>query len=102
MSIIQLRNRDIIGLESRKSGEVFINADVVSTDGKSVVQISRNHFYVNDNNVIRSLFIRPDRSTLILTDQYRNKLGIRYLNKHSIRVFGTFVIGSPYITEPRT
>lgn len=101
MAIIKFGDKEILGLERKNSGEVFINANIASTDGKSIIQISRNQFFINDNNIIRALFVRPDHSTLILTDQYENKLGIRYLNKHSIKIVGTFVIGSPYATASR-
>ena len=90
--LIGFFGNDIIWAERQKDGSMVLNADLVGDDGKSITSISRNHFVVNENHVIESLVHRPDRSTIVLSDQYGNALRIRYINKHAMQVFGKIVL----------
>lgn len=83
----------ILQAERRPDGSIGINADIRSSDGKIIVQVSNNEFYINDNTILRAFNPRPDRSTLNLKDEFGNSFRIRLLNRHSIRVSGKFFIG---------
>jgi len=70
-------------------GGLSVDATVTGSDGRVIVQIVRNRFSVNRNNYLRREI--PDKSTLVVTDQYGNQaLYVRYLNPHAIRVLGIF------------
>jgi hypothetical protein len=59
--------------------------DILDKDGKVVVRFDDGHFMVNQNT--RLDMKRPDRSTLIVHDNYGNEvLNIRYLNKQSVAI----------------
>jgi len=83
-------HKELLSLERDKNGDVFLNADVRTADDRLVVSISKNHFEVNQNNVMDSHAPRPDRSTINLKDQYGHVLEIRYINRHAVRLVGTF------------
>jgi hypothetical protein len=74
-------------------GNIGLNADIRASDGKILVQVSNNEFYINDNKILRSFNPRPDRSTIRIEDEFGNQFRIRLLNRHSIRVSGKFFIG---------
>jgi hypothetical protein len=89
LSIIKVHDRELIGIERDANDKVVLNADIRNSDGKVVALVSRNVFHVNRNNIIDSLFSRSrDRSTITLTDEFGNRLKIRYLNKHSMEFSG--------------
>jgi hypothetical protein len=85
-------HKELLGIERAQDGSLAVNADLRSSDGKMVISISRNRFDVNENNVIKSLFRRPDKNTIRLTDQYGNKFDLRYLNRHALRISGKFFL----------
>lgn len=93
MSIITVGGKEVLGIERSPDQTVALNADVRSSDGKVVAAVSRNRFAVNKNNIMESLFRRPDRSTIRLTDQYGNALVVRYLNPRAFRIVGKFFLG---------
>lgn len=98
MGMISFGDKEVVGAQREANGNVVINADITS-DGKSVLFISRNNFDINDNNIIRSMSGRPDHSTIVLADQYRNRFEIRYLNKHSMQLSGKFVLSRSATVE---
>jgi hypothetical protein len=78
----------IISLDREPNGNVVLNAKVFSEDRRLVTSISKNEFHVNRNNIIESLFGRPDKSTLVITDQYDNEFRVRLLNKNAVSLTG--------------
>jgi hypothetical protein len=85
------REHPIITIEMDKAKHIAVNLDVLSEDRRVVARIKRNHFWVNPNNVLNKE--RPDRSTLVVTDQFgKEVLNIRYLNPHSIHLTGAFYV----------
>ena len=70
---------------------VALDLDVRGKDGKIIARIRRNYFVINQNNILTKK--RPDRSTLIVTDQDGTEvLKVRYLNLHAIHLLGTFYV----------
>ena len=70
---------------------VALDLDVRGNDGKIIARIRRNYFLINQNNILTKR--RPDRNTLIVTDQEGTEvLNVRYLNPHAIHLLGTFYV----------
>jgi hypothetical protein len=81
----------ILVVEQDSRGGVALDIDVRGEDGRIVARISRNFFVLNRNNMLTKQ--RPDRSTLIVIDQSGNEvLNVRYLNRKSIHLLGTFYV----------
>jgi hypothetical protein len=61
--------------------------DILDKEGKVIVTFEKGHFTVVQTNILDMK--RPDRSTLIVRDQYKNEvLNVRYLNERSLQVSG--------------
>lgn len=81
----------ILVVERDSRGGIALDLDVRSKDGKIVARIKRNYFVLNGNNILTKR--RPDRSTLIVTDQEGTEvLNVKYLNPHAINLLGTFYV----------
>ena len=97
LSLIQVRNRELLGMDRDARGNILVNAEVFGEDKKIIVEIHNNNFTVNQNNIFK--MERPDRSSLRVVDQYnRPALSVRYLNSHAIKVLGLFY--SPELSMP--
>lgn len=80
---------DVISLDRLQDGSIAVLMDVKDPDGKVIARLDRNGFIVNANKVLS--MDRPDKSTLIVTDEYGMKtLNIRYLNSQAIKIEGAF------------
>lgn len=93
-TLIFLRASDARGgHDDNKS--LILDADIRSEDGKIVARITKNHFAVNRNKILESLYYRPDESTVKLEDEYGNDFEVRYLNRRFIKFSGiTYVYGT--------
>ncbi len=81
----------VLVVEQDPRGRIAIDLDVRSKDQRIIARIKRNHFELNPNNILTHS--RPDRSTLIVTDQEGTEvLRVRYLNPHAIYMTGTFYV----------
>ena len=84
-NIFTVNGKNPLILNRDESGRIALTMDILDKDGKVVVQFDNGHFTVNQN--ARLDMKRPDRSTLIVHDNYGNEvLNIRYLNKHSVAI----------------
>jgi hypothetical protein len=81
----------VLVVERGSSRRIAIDLDVRGKDGRIIARIKRNYFVINSNNILTKQ--RPDRSTLIVTDQEGMEvLNARYLNRHAIHLLGTFYV----------
>jgi hypothetical protein len=79
----------IMKINRSSDGSIAIDLDIRSDDQKVVVQILKNHYHVNHNNVLMMSRQNDahDLSSLSVTDQYGNEvLNIHYLNVHAFSV----------------
>jgi hypothetical protein len=80
----------LITLERDSHGRLIVTSDVVGQDGKLIARISENDFSVDEASIFRTYKERPDKSTLVLTDHYGNRmLYVRFLNQTSVKILGT-------------
>lgn len=87
-AILAIDGQLLLSIDRKPSG-ISVDAKVFDSDGKIVVQVENNKFFVNQNAAFR--VDRPDAHSLIVYDNRADKvLDIWYLNKSSIRVNGIF------------
>lgn len=88
LTIVEIAGKELLSVE-RVNGNLLISAEIYDVYGKIIAEIKNNEFTINQNNFFRRE--RPDKSTLIVYDQYNVEvLNIRYLNPSAIKVLGTF------------
>lgn len=81
----------ILVVEQGSRGRIALDLDVRGEDGRIVARIQHNYFVLNRNNLL--IKQRPDRSTLLVTDQKGTEvLNVRYVNRHAIHLLGTFYV----------
>jgi hypothetical protein len=81
--IFTINGKNPLVLNRDSSGRIALTMDIFDKDEKIVVRFDNGHFTVNQN--ARLDMNRPDRSTLIVHDNYGNEvLNIRYLNKQAV------------------
>lgn len=79
----------VLDLDRDSDGALVLIADVKDSNGNLIVRLDKNEFRVNPNNYFD--YKRPDRSTLIVSDQKGNVvINARYMNDRSLRVTGLF------------
>lgn len=82
-NIFTVNGKNPLILNRDQSGRIALTMDILDRDEKVVVRFTDGHFTVNQN--ARLDMQRPDRSTLVVTDNYGNEvLNIRYLNKTAV------------------
>jgi hypothetical protein len=87
LSVVTIAERPVVVIDRNQDGSVNLSMDIRSEDGKIIARLSKNEFVVNQNNYLSMK--RPDRSSLIIVDQYGNEvLRARYLNRRAFRVTG--------------
>jgi len=90
-------------LDRARDGSILVTAEVRGKDGKVIASISNNVLTVNENRIFRTHKERPDKSTLIIKDEYgETSLYLRYLNPHSVSILGKMYFAPSYafrITE---
>ncbi len=88
-SLLEIGPTSLLTIDKDETGSAALTADIRSADGKIIARISRSEFTVNPNNILSMK--RPDRSSLIIDDQYGHTvLNVRYLNPKAIKVLGLF------------
>lgn len=81
----------VLVVERDLDPRIAIDLDVRGKDGIIVARIKHNYFIVNRTHILTMQ--RPDRSTLIVTDQEGTEvLNVRYLNRHVIHLLGIFYV----------
>jgi hypothetical protein len=83
----------LLGIERAADGTAALHLNATGVDGKMVAHIDHNHFQIR-RNALADPFSPPrtDRSTIQITDEYGNKLRVRFMNPHSILFSGKLVI----------
>ncbi|WP_157096247.1 hypothetical protein [Methylosinus sp. R-45379] len=88
-SIARINGKSVAIFNMNENGNIYIDLDIESADGRKIVSIIKNSFSINTNNYYS--IERPDRSTIIVFDRQKTRvLDVRYLNEKAIRVLGTF------------
>jgi hypothetical protein len=76
-----------ISLERAKSGSIAVDLDIKDAQGRIIVRMGKDGFQVNQHLILGMK--RPDRSTLIVSDEYGNEvLNARYINRRVFRLTG--------------
>lgn len=74
---------------TKSDDRLLLNGTFRAPDGKELVEMSDGKFLINPHNTLP--FKRPDRSTLLVKDEYgRTIVNIRYLNKRTIKLLGEY------------
>jgi len=85
--VLRVRKQDRMVIDRDQTGRIALSVDILDAQGKIIVSFEKGHFTVVQSNILDMR--RPDRSTLIVRDQYKNEvLDVRYLNKRSLRISG--------------
>jgi hypothetical protein len=80
----------IITLDRRADGSIAVIMDIRDPLGKIVARLDKNGYVIGSRLSIE----KPDRSTLIVVDEYGEKaLEIRYINPSSISLDGYISVG---------
>lgn len=84
---LRVRKQDRMIIDRNEAGRIALSLDILDAQGKVIVAFEKGHFTVVQSNILDMR--RPDRSTLIVRDQYKNEvLDVRYLNKRSLEISG--------------
>ena len=84
---LRVRKQDRMVIDRDQRGRIALTLDILDAQGKVIVAFEKGHFTVVQSNILDMR--RPDKSTLIVRDQYKNTvLDARYLNKRSLEISG--------------
>ena len=84
---LRVRKQDRMIIDRDQAGRIALTLDILDAQGKVIVAFEKGHFTVVQSNILDMR--RPDRSTLIVRDQYKNVvLDVKYLNKKSLEISG--------------
>ena len=98
-TIIRVRGRNMVILDKDADGKLVLSADILGEDSKVIATFENGIFTIVQGNILDMK--RPDRSTVIVRDQYKNEvLNVRYLNTSSVRLSGIIRNGGRKIIIP--
>jgi len=91
-TVINVRGGRALQLDRSPAGLITPIIDIRSADNRIIVQMnSKDGFAVNQSNSL--LMKRPDKSTLVVEDQYGNEvLNAHYINEHAFQLTGVMTI----------
>jgi hypothetical protein len=85
--VLRVRKKDRMIVDRDLTGKLALSVDILDTEGKVIVTFEKGHFTVVQANILDMK--RPDKSTLIGRDHYKNEvLNVRFLNKRSVQFSG--------------
>ena len=80
-TVLAVNGQKAIILNRDEQGRIAVSMEVRDKDDKVVALFENGHFVVNENNFLKKGNERPDRSTLIVHDQWNHEvLNARYRN----------------------
>jgi hypothetical protein len=80
-TVLAVNGQKAIILNRDEQGRIAVSMEIRDKDGKVVVLFEDGHFAVNENNFLKKGNERPDRSTLVVHDQWnREVLSAHYRN----------------------
>lgn len=83
--ILAVDGRKELFVDRDEKGRVAISLDIRSPDERIIATLEKGKFTVNQNNFLD--MEHPDRSTLIVRDQYKKQvLNVRYRNKTNLEL----------------
>ncbi len=87
-TVLQIKGKKRLLVDKDPSGGgISLSVDIFDQDNKLVATIDHNEFSINQSNY--SLRQRPNRSSLIVYDEYKNEvLNVHYLNSGAIKLLG--------------
>lgn len=90
--VVAIHSMPVVVLDRKTDGAIALSLTIRSSDERVIVEMENGEFTVNQNNVLR--MFRPDRSQLIIKDQFGTEvLNAHYLNKSAIRLAAKFYQG---------
>jgi hypothetical protein len=88
-TVFAVGGKSEFSMNRNRDGGLSITTDIFGRDGKIIVGIENNEFTVNPNNSYR--MVRKDKHSLTVYDEFNNvAIDVRYINRHSIKILGTF------------
>jgi hypothetical protein len=88
LPVVRVAGQNLLAIHRTLAG-ISIDLKIFADDGKIIVQIEDNKFYINPNNSFR--VTNPDPHSLVVFDDMAEKvLDIKFLNPTTIRVSGIF------------
>jgi hypothetical protein len=84
--------KPFVVIDQDAQGNILLSAEILDRDGRVIARITKGRFQINPNNILSRE--RPDRSTLILHDQYGREISVRYLNPRAVKLTGTVYLSS--------
>ena len=99
---LRVYKKDRMIIDRDENGRVALNLDILDNQRKVITTFEKGRFTVDQSNILDMK--RPDRSTLIVRDQYKNEvLNVRYLNRTSLQISGVLRYpGAGVISIPKT
>jgi hypothetical protein len=86
-TVLAVNKQKAIIINRDENGRIAVSMEIRDKDSKIVVLFENGHFTVNENNFLKRGTERPDRSTLIVHDQWNNEvLNARYRNKNYLDI----------------
>ena len=83
--ILAVNGKKELFVDRDDKGRVAISLDIRSSDERIIATIEKGKFTINQNNFLD--MEHPDRSTLIVRDQYKKQvLNVRYKNKTNLEL----------------
>jgi len=82
-------DENVLSIDRDKTGNIDLSATIRGDDGRVVVTVENNELKINKNNYFTKS--RPDRSTLIVRDQFNVEvINFVYLNPRAASITGMF------------
>lgn len=89
LPIVRIAGRDLLWVDRTPDG-VFVSADIIREDGRSVTQVRDNKFVINTNNYFKNQ--SRDRHELTVVGEEGLAFKVRYANEHVLVIEGSFTL----------
>ena len=84
----RIKSTPVLRLERSMKGDLIVDLDIRSHDGKIITRLDNDGFVVNGNNVLK-MKKDPRGHSLVVIDQYgKEALNIKYINRGAISLRG--------------
>jgi hypothetical protein len=81
--------KPLIRMDKNAAGNVALTSEIRDRDNKLIARVTPDDFTVSQNKIFRTYHERPDKSTLVVQDEFGDEvLRVRYLNTHAIKMEG--------------
>ena len=84
-TILRIAGKDVVSIDRSLTGALTILLEIRGEDSRIIARLNKGGFVINRNNELQ--ITRPDKSSLIIEDQYGVEvLNVRYLNRQAFRL----------------